>query len=72
MNKAFWSERLRESSTWRGLILLLTGLGVGISPELIEVIVAIGVSAAGGVGMVTPDVQRRAAGGPGPKRPPGG
>lgn len=70
MNKAFWSDRLREPSTWRGLIMLLTGLGVGIHPQAIELIIAVGTAAAGAVGVVTPDVQSRAAGGPGPKRPP--
>jgi hypothetical protein len=47
--------RLREPSTWRGLILLCTALGWAIRPELAEAIVALGLALAGGVGVVAPD-----------------
>lgn len=46
-------DRLKEPSTWRGLILILSSLGVGIQPELAEGIIAVGVGAAGVVGVVT-------------------
>lgn len=39
--------KLNQPSTWRGLIGLLSGLGVAISPELAEHIVALAVSAFG-------------------------
>ena len=51
--KDYFLDRLREPSTWRGIVMLLTGLGVGISPELAESIVAVGVSLAGVIGVVT-------------------
>lgn len=37
-------ERLREASTWRGLIMLVTAFGVTVSPALSSAIVAAGVS----------------------------
>lgn len=51
--KDYLLDRLREPSTWRGIVMLLTGLGVGISPELAESIIAVGVSLAGVIGVVT-------------------
>lgn len=47
--------RLREPSTWRGLILLATAMGWAIRPDLAEAIVALGIALAGGVGVVAPD-----------------
>jgi hypothetical protein len=47
--------RMKEASTWRGLILMLTALGVSISPELGEAIVTVGLALAGGIGIVVPD-----------------
>lgn len=40
-------ERLNETSTWRGLIGILTGLGVKLRPDLAEAIVSAGMSAMG-------------------------
>lgn len=59
----FLLNRLREPSSWRGVILLLTALGVHIRPELGEAIIALGMALAGGVAVVTPDagVQRQSA-----------
>lgn len=48
-------ERLKEASTWRGLVLILTSLGVSISPELVAPIVSIGTGIAGAVGVFLPD-----------------
>ncbi|MBF0284802.1 MAG: hypothetical protein HQL51_10135 [Magnetococcales bacterium] len=48
-------ERLREPSTWRGLVLLITGLGVQISPETSDHLVTTGLAMAGLMGAVTPD-----------------
>lgn len=47
--------RLREPSTWRGLILLATALGYAIRPDLAEAIIALGIALAGGVGVVAPE-----------------
>ncbi len=48
-------KRLTERSTWIGLISLLTGVGVAVNPAWVEPIVALGVSLAGFIGIVTPD-----------------
>lgn len=42
----------KQPSTWRGLIAVLTGLGVAISPELAEALIVAGVSAIGVVEVV--------------------
>jgi hypothetical protein len=51
----FLLNRLKEPSTWRGLILLATALGLHIKPELSEAIIVLGLALAGGLGTVTPD-----------------
>lgn len=55
VNKQYILERLSEPSTWRGLIMLLTAAGVQIQPHFIEVIVSVGMAAAGVVGVFTAD-----------------
>lgn len=40
-------EKLSESSTWRGLILVATALGVKLDPELQETILAAGLGLVG-------------------------
>lgn len=40
-------ERLAEPSTWRGLLMLGTALGVKTNPELSEPIITAGLSAVG-------------------------
>ena len=52
---AYIVERLKEPSTWRGLILLLTSLGIGVNPDLVTPIIAAGTGLAGVVGVVTAD-----------------
>lgn len=51
----FMVARLKEASTYRGLMLILTGLGVAIRPEVAEAIMACGVAVAGLAGVVLPD-----------------
>ena len=53
--KAYILARAKEPSTWRGLILLLTALGIPVAPELANAIVTIGLAAAGAIGIATPD-----------------
>jgi len=48
-------DRLNERSTWIGLISLAAGLGVVISPILVEAIIAVGLSLAGLISIITPD-----------------
>ena len=49
----FVLERAQEPSTWRGIVLLATALGVSISPELGEAIVSAGLAAAGLIAVAT-------------------
>ena len=42
--KDFILARGKEASTWRGLVALLTAVGVSISPEQGEAIVALGLA----------------------------
>lgn len=44
--------RLLEQSTWRGLILLVTALGVTISPEMEGAIIAAGLAAVGLINVI--------------------
>jgi hypothetical protein len=53
--KAYLVARGQEASTWRGVILVATGCGAAVKPELHEAIVAIGVIAAGAIGAAFPD-----------------
>lgn len=40
-------NRLKEPSTWRGIISLAMAAGIGIHPELMEQIISAGVAAVG-------------------------
>ena len=51
----YFLARLKEPSTWRGIIAVLTALGVTISPEQTEAIVAVGLSVMGLIGIFSPD-----------------
>lgn len=55
MSKTYLISRLREPSTWRGIIMLLTAAGVQIQPQMIEVIVSCGMALAGLIGVVSAD-----------------
>lgn len=52
---AYVLRRMREPSTWRGLILVATSAGVFVSSALAEDIVAVGIGIAGILGAVFPD-----------------
>lgn len=49
----WWLARLREPSTWRGIVWILTAAGVSLSPELWETITAVGMAVAGLIGVIT-------------------
>lgn len=53
--KDYILDRLKEPSTWRGIILLLTAIGVPIAPELQTTIISAGLGVAGLIGTVTAD-----------------
>lgn len=55
MNKTYLISRLREPSTWRGIVMILTAAGVQIQPQMIEVIVSCGMALAGLIGVATAD-----------------
>jgi len=48
-------NRLREPSTWRGLVWLLTACGITLRPEVWEQVTAVGMAVAGLIGVVFPD-----------------
>lgn len=48
-------DRLSETSTWRGILALLTAAGIAISPEQANAITAFGLAAIGAVGAFFPD-----------------
>jgi hypothetical protein len=54
MNKAlnYLLDRLSESSTWRGIILVACSLGATLSPELQGHIVAAGLGAVGAINIL--------------------
>lgn len=47
--------RLKEPSTWRGLILLATAAGIHLSPDQIAALSAVGMALAGAVGAFSVD-----------------
>lgn len=48
-------ERLKEASTWRGITLILTSVGCGLSPEQLATIAPAGLAIAGLLGAFFPD-----------------
>lgn len=55
INKQFFIERLKERSTWQGLIAILSALGVAITPEMALKIISAGTALAGFVSVITAD-----------------
>lgn len=53
MLKDYILDRAKEPSTWRGLCLFLTAIGVPVAPEYMEAIVSVGLSLSGLIGMLT-------------------
>lgn len=48
-------DRLKESSTWRGIVWLLTVAGIALEPEQKEAIITAGIAIAGLLGVFTRD-----------------
>jgi len=48
-------HRIKEPSTWRGLVWLLTVAGVSLRPDQVEAIVLFGMALAGLLGVLLPD-----------------
>ena len=53
--KTYIISRLKEASTWRGIVAILTASGIAISPEQTESIVACGLAIIGCLGAFLPD-----------------
>ena len=53
--KTYILARAKEPSTWRGVILMLTAIGVPIAPAMADAIVSAGLAIAGLIGVVAPD-----------------
>ena len=53
--KTYLLERMREPSTWRGVIMLLTAIGVPVAPAMADAIISVGLAVAGLIGVATPD-----------------
>jgi hypothetical protein len=51
----FLVARLSEASTYRGIALVLTGLGVYVSPEAAAAVTSIGLGVTGLIGILFPD-----------------
>jgi len=53
--KGYMSERLKEASTWRGIVAILAALGIGVTPDQADAIVATGLATIGALGAFFPD-----------------
>ena len=42
--KQYILERLKEPSTWRGIVMLLTAAGIPIAPQMQDVIISAGLA----------------------------
>jgi hypothetical protein len=51
----FLLNRLDERSTWRGLIFVLTAVGINLDPAQMSAILTLGVSIGGALEMLLPD-----------------
>lgn len=63
------SERLNEPSTWRGIISLLTGLGVKLRPDMAEAIISAGLALMGVINIGRKEKSNDAAATVAPKVP---
>jgi hypothetical protein len=57
LNRQVIVDRLSEPSTWRGLFMIGTAVGVAVSPEMQNAIVALGMSIVGLIGVLTSSKQ---------------
>lgn len=51
----FIVSRLREASTWRGLVALLTATGITLTPEQSDAVIAAGLAVIGVIGVFFKD-----------------
>lgn len=55
----FLRARLFERSTWRGVALLLTALGISLDPAHLEALLALGSATIGALEVLQPDPEVR-------------
>ena len=55
MKMKYVIDRLKEPSSWRGLVMIATALGVTLNPDLVASIVAAGTGLAGIIGFSLKD-----------------
>jgi hypothetical protein len=48
-------DQFSQASTWRGLVLVASSLGVAIRPDLGDAVIAVGMAIAGLIGVLTND-----------------
>lgn len=48
-------DRLKEPSSWRGLVMIATAFGVTLNPDLVASIIAVGTGLAGVIGFALKD-----------------
>lgn len=48
-------DRLKEPSSWRGLVMIATAFGVTLNPDLVSAIIAVGTGLAGVIGFAFKD-----------------
>ncbi len=52
---AFLKQRLVERSTWRGIVMFVTAMGISLDPLHVEAIIAAGVAVGGILEAFLPD-----------------
>lgn len=55
MNKRDLIKHFSEPSTWRGLFLICSAIGVAVRPDVAEAIIAVGLAVSGLVGVLFSD-----------------
>ena len=55
----YLQQQLQEASTWRGMVVIATALGMQIAPDKVDAIVAAGLGLSGLLGAMLPDRVRR-------------
>ena len=51
-------QRLGEASTWRGLVMLATMVGIKLSPDQTNALLTAGLSVVGALGVFLPDLKK--------------
>ena len=53
--KNYFLDRAKEPSTWRGLVLFITSIGIPIAPNMAEAIISVGLALSGLIGVFVAD-----------------